>query len=159
MAGKKRPGAAAAPDASRELVITRRFDAPRDLVWKAWSERERAMKWWGPHGFTLTHLEWDQRPGGAWRAVMRSPDGREYPQHGVYKEIRPPERLVYTFIWDEDGPESEMLVTVTFAERGGKTDMTFRKGPFTSRESQKGEEGGWGETFERLAGFLARNGG
>ncbi|MGH7719513.1 MAG: SRPBCC domain-containing protein [Gemmatimonadaceae bacterium] len=139
---------------ARELVITRVFDAPRDLVWKAWTERDRAIQWWGPKDFTVPLLELDPRPGGAWRAVMRSPEGQEYPQHGVFKEIVPPERLVFTLIWDNDGPGSEMLVTITFVERGGKTEMTFRKGPFTSTEWQKGEEEGWNEAFDRLEAFV-----
>jgi uncharacterized protein YndB with AHSA1/START domain len=138
----------------RELVITRTFDAPRELVWKAFAELEHARQWWGPRGFTVPVLELDSRPGGAWRAVMRSPDGEDYPQSGVYREIVPPERLVFTFIWDNEGPDREMLCTFTFAERGKKTEMTFRKGPFKSAEGKKGEEEGWNECFDRLAAHI-----
>jgi uncharacterized protein YndB with AHSA1/START domain len=68
----------------------------------------------------------------------------------------PPERLVFSFIWDDDGPGSEMLVTVTFAERRGKTEMTFRKGPFRSDAEREGEEGGWNETFGRLQAYVEK---
>src|SRR5438128_491207 len=99
----------------RELVITRVFDAPRAVVWKAWTDLDRARQWWGPKGFTLDALEVDPRPGGAWRAVMRSPDGKRFRQHGIFKEIVASERIAFTHIWDDEGPQSEMLVTVTFA--------------------------------------------
>ena len=79
----------------RELIITRVFDAPRDLVFKAWTEPERLAQWWGPEGFALPFLELDMRPGGAWRACMRGPDGTNFWQHGVCRELVPPERLAY----------------------------------------------------------------
>lgn len=139
----------------RQLIITRTFDAPRDLVWKVWTDIEHARHWWGPKGFTLPFLEVDGRVGGTWRATMRSPDGRDYAQHGVFREIVPPRRIVYTFIWDAE-PEHEMLVTVEFTERGNTTEMRFVQGMFDSAESRDGHEGGWNEAFDRLAGHLAR---
>ncbi|PYO49356.1 MAG: hypothetical protein DMD72_05185, partial [Gemmatimonadetes bacterium] len=84
----KRVGASSAAPA---LVIKRTFDAPRDLVWKVWSDPDGARNWWGPNGFTLPFVEMDQRPGGKWRARMVSPDGKDFWQHGVYREIVPPE--------------------------------------------------------------------
>ena len=143
--------------AGRELVITRVFDAPRDLVWKACTEPEHAVHWWGPKGFTVPEIELEARPGGTWRAVLRSPDGKDYPQHGVNREIVPPERLVFTLIWDEEGPDSEMVCTFTFTERGGQTEMTFRKGPFTSSQSYDGEQEGWNECFDRLEQYLEKH--
>ncbi|HEU4641170.1 MAG TPA: SRPBCC domain-containing protein [Gemmatimonadaceae bacterium] len=150
MTARERSGVADA----RELVITRTFDAPRELVWSAWTERERAMRWAGPKDFTAPELEGDVRPGGAWRTVLRSPDGEDHPQHGVYLEVVPPERLVFTFAWDS-APENEMLVTVTFTERAGKTEMVFRQTGFPSVESRNGHEGGWTQAFDRLAEHLA----
>ena len=108
----------------------------------------------GAKRFHRTRARADLRPGGAWRAVLRSPDGKDYPQHGVYREIVPPERLVFTLIWDNEGPDSEMLCTFTFIERGGQTEMTFRKGPFRSAESQRSEQEGWNECFDRLEEFV-----
>jgi uncharacterized protein YndB with AHSA1/START domain len=135
---------------ARELVITRTFDAPRELVWKAWTERARALHWWKPKDFTTPVLEMDVRPGGRWRVVMRSPEGQEYTQRGEFREISPPERLVFTLAWGTDAPEDEHLVTVTFAERGRQTEMTFRKGPFTSSSQRRGEHDGWNEAFDHL---------
>jgi uncharacterized protein YndB with AHSA1/START domain len=84
--------------AEREVVITRVFDAPRSLVFKAWTDPEHMARWWGPTGFTNTICELDARVGGAWRIVMRSPAGIEYPCGGVYRGIVEPERLVFTNI-------------------------------------------------------------
>ena len=146
----KKSGAAGATPA---LVIKRTFAAPRDLVWKVWSDPDLAKNWWGPNGFTLPFVEMDQRPGGKWRAQMRGPDGKDLWQHGVYREIVPPEKTVYTFIWDAE-PDHEMLVTVLFAARGNKTDMTFRQEGFASTDEKAGHEDGWNQTFDRLSVFL-----
>jgi uncharacterized protein YndB with AHSA1/START domain len=142
-----------ATDASYELVIKRTFDAPRELVWRAWNDPEHARQW-GPKGFTTPEREMDPRPGGAWRALMISPDGTHYRQHGVVREIVPPERLSFTFIWDDE-PELEMLVTVTFEERGGKTQMTFRQTGLPSAASRDGHREGWNEAFDQLGEVIA----
>ena len=81
----------------RELSITRVFDAPRELVFQAWSDPKHVMSWWGPRGFTMMSWTMDFRPGGAWRGCIRSPEGLDYWSQGVYREIVPPERLVFTF--------------------------------------------------------------
>ena len=146
-----------APATGPELLITRTFDAPRELVWKAWTDPEHARRWWGPTGFTAPEIELATRPGERWRAVMVAPDGRRYPQHGVMREIVPPERLVYTFVWSER-PEHEMLVSVTFEERGGKTEMTFRQTGFLTEVERDDHRGGWGETFDRLELALRESG-
>jgi uncharacterized protein YndB with AHSA1/START domain len=146
------------PRDDRELVIIRTFDAPRDLVWKAWTDPERIAEWMAPAGFTIPFNEGDMRPGGAWRCHMRAPDGVEHRCSGVYREIVPPERLVFTHAWlDEDdhrGPET--VVTVTFIERDGRTVMSFRQGLFQSTASRDGHGGGWAECFDRLDAMLAR---
>jgi len=147
-----------AKSAETELVIRRVFDAPRALMFKLWTEREHAVHWWGPKHFTVPHLETDVRPGGAWRACLRSPEGRDYWQHGVFREIVAPERLVFSFIWDDE-PDHEMLVTVTFADHSGKTEMTFRQAPFTSVESRDSHVEGWNECFDRLEAYVARSSG
>src|ERR1700687_5943436 len=112
-----------APHADLELVITRIFDAPRELVFKAWSEPDRAIRWWGPHGFTTAHCEMDVRPGGAYRVCVRSPEGTEHWQRGICREVVEPERLVFTFAWeDAQGmPGHETVVSVTFAEHGARS--------------------------------------
>lgn len=142
----------------RELVITRVFDAPRDLVWKAWTEPERIKQWVAPRGFTIPVAEGELRPGGAWRSCMRQPDGTELWVGGVYQVIDEPKRLVLTHAWlDEHGKAGpETLVTVTFTERAGKTEMVFRQSGFDTVESRDGHAGGWNECFDRLAELLAK---
>lgn len=143
----------------RELVITRVLDAPRDLVWKAWTENERMKQWSAPKGFTIPVSEGDLRPGGAWKACMRKPDGTELWLGGVYREIDEPKRLVFTHAWlDENGnPGPETLVTVTLTERGRKTEMNFRQSGFDSVESREGHAGGWNECFDKLEELLAKS--
>lgn len=142
--------------AEQELVITRTFDAPRALVFEAWIDPRHAINWWGPRDYPATHMEIDARPGGRWRHRLRSTaDGRELWHDGVFREVVPPERLVFTFSWEEEGERGlENLVTVTFAEEGGRTRMTFRQTPFRSADERAGHEGGWTSTFDRLDGHL-----
>jgi uncharacterized protein YndB with AHSA1/START domain len=101
-------------------VITRVFDAPRRLVFEAWTRPEHLMRWWGPRDLTLSRCEVDLRPGGAWRFVLRALDGNEYGFGGEYREILPPERLVYTFRFD-GAPGAEAVETLSFVEKDGKT--------------------------------------
>ncbi|HEX8235026.1 MAG TPA: SRPBCC domain-containing protein [Abditibacteriaceae bacterium] len=141
----------------RELVITRVLDAPRSLVFAAWTQREHLVRWSAPRDFTITFCDGDLRPGGAWRSCMKSPDGTDYWVSGVYREIVPDERLVFTHVWDEeDGtPNRETLVTVSFADANdGKTKMTFQQTGFASTASRDGHEGGWTESFDRLTALL-----
>ena len=144
--------------AERELVITRVFDAPPDLVFKAWTEPEHLERWQGaPRGFTVTAHKVEFRPGGAYRLCMRSPEGVDHWLQGVYREIVEPERLVFTHAWlDAQGkPGTETLVTITFTKRGGKTELTLHQTGFMSVESRDGHQGGWTSTFDRLAEYLA----
>jgi uncharacterized protein YndB with AHSA1/START domain len=142
--------------AERELVITRVFDAPRDLVFKAWTDARHAKSWWGPRDYPATHLEMDVRPGGVWRGRLRSTnDGKELGLGGVFREVVAPERVVFTFAWEEEGERGlETLVTVTFAEQDGKTRMTFRQTPFQSIEERDGHRGGWSSSFDRLEEYV-----
>ena len=143
--------------AERVLVITRVFDAPRELVFKAWTDGRLARNWWGPRDYPAVALEMDARPGGAWHGRLRSVDtGQELPLGGVFREIVAPDRIVFTFKWDEEGERGlETLVTVTFAEQNGKTAMTFRQAPFQSDQERDGHSYGWNSTFDRLADHLA----
>ena len=159
--GAKSPRAAKKQKTSSRppaLVIKRTFDAPRDLVWKVWSDPEQAKQWWGPNGFTLPFVEMDQRPGGKWRAQMRGPDGKDMWQHGVYREIVPPERIQYTESFDEWAEQGSALITTTLAERDGRTTLTcVSLAP--SREVRDavirtGMEHGAAETYDRLADML-----
>jgi uncharacterized protein YndB with AHSA1/START domain len=142
--------------AERELVITRVFDAPRELVWKAWTDPELAKQWSGPRGFTAKDFSLDPRPGGEWHLTMHSPETGKLTNRGVVRDSVEPERLVFTFAWDNDDgtPGREMLITITFVERDGKTEMTFTHGVFESAEDRDGHSEGWNESFDKLADHL-----
>jgi uncharacterized protein YndB with AHSA1/START domain len=149
-------GTDTAATAERELVVTRIIDAPRTLVFKAWIEPEHVARWWGPQGFTTTSCKMDIRPGGAYRVCMRSPDGVDHWKRGVYREIVPPERIVFTFAWeDSDGkPGHELLTTVTFAEYGTKTKLTLHQAMFETVERRDDHRGGWTSCLERFADYV-----
>ena len=113
------------PTADREIFITRVFDAPRELVWEAWTNPEHVANWWGPLGFTTTIENMDVRPGGEWTHVMHGPDGTDYPNHSVFLEVVKPERIVYSHGGSrEDGPEARFLSTWTFEAIGAKGQQT-----------------------------------
>jgi uncharacterized protein YndB with AHSA1/START domain len=162
MAGTNAKGEARGNFAEREVVITRIFDAPRALVFKAWTDPKHLKRWWGPKMFTNPVCEVDARVGGAWRIVMRGPDGVDYPCGGVYREIVEPERLVFTNIaTDNDGnPILDGLTTVTFAEQGGTTKLTLTTRAVALVEYAaaylQGMEAGWTQSLESLAEELAK---
>jgi uncharacterized protein YndB with AHSA1/START domain len=108
--------------ANREIVTTRVFDAPRELVFRAWTEPDHLMKWWGPKGFTNTFQEFDLRPGGKWRLVMHGPNGADYPGEFVFVEITGPERLVLEHV-----SQPKFRLTVLFEDIAGKTKVSFRQ--------------------------------
>jgi uncharacterized protein YndB with AHSA1/START domain len=113
--------AAADVRSDREIVASRTFDAPRDLVWKMWTEPAHMEKWWGPNGFTTTTQKVDVRPGGEWVFVMHGPDGTDYKNHIIFRELLKPERIAYSHV---SGPVFDS--TVTFSEDGGKTTVDVR---------------------------------
>lgn len=153
---------AGAAAAGREFVFTRMVDAPRPDVFEAWTDPQRLSRWWGPNGFTNPVCELDLRPGGAIRIHMRGPDGTVYPMLGTFHEIDPPERLIFgSTALDENGHALfDVVDTVTFTERDGKTEVTVR--PSVSRVTPAaapylaGMEQGWNESLSRLADYLAR---
>ncbi len=141
--------------ADRVLVIKRIFDAPRALVFQAWTQKEHMDQWSAPEGFTIPFSEADLRPGGKWRAHMLAPDGSEHRLSGVYTEIAPSELLAFTHAWEEvDGSRGpETLVTVRFTDHADETMMTFEQSGFTSIESRDGHAGGWNQCFDRLSQY------
>jgi len=143
--------------ASRELTVTRVFDAPREVVFAAWTDAAQAAQWWVPQGFTTISCDMDVRPGGAYRACMRSPEGTRHCRRGVYREVVRPERLVFTFAWeDSDGnPGHEMLITVSFAEIGSRTRLTLHQTMFETIEARDDHRRGWTSCLERFAEYLA----
>ncbi|MBW3581884.1 MAG: SRPBCC domain-containing protein [Euryarchaeota archaeon] len=152
---------------SAEIVVTRTFDAPRERVWKAWTDVDQMKSWWGPKGFTVPKAHLDIREGGKFHYCMRAPDGKEYWGTGIYEEVSPPERLVMTDSFsDPDGNvvhastygiegdyPLEMQVTVTFEDVDGKTRLTLRHSGLPAGGGQ-GESSGWNEMFDRLTTHL-----
>ncbi|HZC46299.1 MAG TPA: SRPBCC domain-containing protein, partial [Candidatus Acidoferrum sp.] len=124
-------------------------------VWKAWTDPEHLMRWWGPRGFKTLVSAMDVRPGGGWRFCMRSPDGRDDWQQGVYREIVEPERLVFSYALEDAAgkPGHETLVTVTFADEGAKTRITLHHGVFETVVVRNDHVRGWGEALDRLAEY------
>jgi uncharacterized protein YndB with AHSA1/START domain len=145
--------------AAPELVIERVFDAPRETVWRAWTDPVEMLQWGGPRSHPMTQAEGEFKVGGKWRACLRSVEsGEDLWQGGVYHEIVKPEKMVYTFHWeDDDGkPENEMLITLTFTEEGSKTRMMFHQTEFRSVEQRDRHRGGWSSVFDRLEEFLTK---
>jgi uncharacterized protein YndB with AHSA1/START domain len=160
---------------SADFVIARMFDAPRDLVWKCFTEPERMAEWWGPKGSTIVSSKMDFRVGGTYLGAMRDPAGNVMWGKFIYREIEPQQRLVWVHSFSDEGggltrhPMSptwplEMLTTVTFDEEGGgKTKVTLRWSALNATAEEQatfdaahdGMRGGWGGTFERLDAYLA----
>jgi uncharacterized protein YndB with AHSA1/START domain len=142
----------------RALIITRLFDAPRDRVFAAWVDQDQAGQWWGPKGFASVGCTMDVRVGGAWRRAMRDPDGVEHCARGVYREIVAPERLVFTYAWERNPKRTghETLVTLTFIDRGGKTELILRQELFETVAARDDHRGGWSGCLDRFADYLAQ---
>jgi uncharacterized protein YndB with AHSA1/START domain len=157
--------------------ITRVFDARRELVWKAWTEPKQMKQWWGPRAFTNPVCEMDVRPGGAYRLVMRAPDGVDYPVKGVFREVVKAERLVMTMdpsehpdAWhdlvnpkrkkEDKNPAGEMLQTVTFEDVKGKTKLTvrtrFKSVAIRDAMLKMGMTEGWSQSMDRLEELLLK---
>jgi len=153
---------------SNDLTITRIFDAPLKIVWKAWTDPEEVKNWWGPKDFTSPVIKIDLREGGTSLYCMRSPEGQDYWSTGVYKEIIPLKRIVSTDSFaDEEGnvvPASnygieedwplKLLVTVTFDEEDGKTKLKLRHEGIPAGENRDLTEAGWKESFDKLSKYL-----
>jgi uncharacterized protein YndB with AHSA1/START domain len=144
------------------IVMSRTFAAPRALVWKACTEREHVARWWGPREYTNRVLEMDVRPGGRWRIEQSGADGRVHRFKGEYREVREPERLVNTFIYEDDAgsfDDRPVIEEHTFEERDGATTMTTvsRFGSVADRDAMaaSGMEQGARESLDRLAELLA----
>lgn len=145
----------------REIVITRLLNAPRELVWKVWTEPEHIATWWGPNGFTNTIHKMEVKPGGTWEYMMHGPDNTDYPNRIAYSEVIKPEKLVYAHDDGSGNEEETFHVTVTFDEQDGKTNLTMRL-VFSSAairnkvvEEYGAVEGG-NQTINKLEKYLER---
>ncbi len=155
-----------------ELVITRDFDAPRDLLWKAWTEPKHVMAWWGPKGFTSPACKIDLRVGGKFLSAMRSPQGDVIWGVGTYRELVKPERIVVTDSFANEKGEVvpgthygmsasfplELLITLTFETISGGTRMTLKHAGIggLSDADREGMRQGWSESFDKLAVYLKK---
>ncbi|HEY7467006.1 MAG TPA: SRPBCC family protein [Dehalococcoidia bacterium] len=155
----------------RVLEINRMFDAPRERVFAAWTEPERFAEWWGPRGFTTPFCEIDLQPGGLMRFCMRSPEGQDIWCGGVFRDVTPPSRLLYTvYFTDVNGEQVapteygasadwpvEALVTVQLNDYGGKTNLTLLHHAAGGTDAEfEGANEGWNQSFDKLAEYLAR---
>jgi len=144
---------------ARSIVTMRVINAPRELVFDAFTNPDHLARWWGPNGFSITTHAFDMRPGGEWRLTMHGPDGRDYENRIVYDEIVRPERIAYSH--GGDGGAAMFKSTITLEDLGGKTRLTMR-GVFPTKKDRDrvaetyGAVEGAKQTLERLADFLAR---
>ncbi len=147
--------------ADREIVLSRLLNAPRELVFDAWTDPKHIVQWWGPRGFTTTSHEMSVTPGGTWRFVMHGPDGRDYKNKIIFIDVVKPERLVYRHAGEEDHEDVRFHVTVTFEAKGSKTLLTMHSLFETAEERNEvvtkyGAIEGGKQTLERLAEFVER---
>lgn len=142
------------------ITFTRVFAAPRELVYQAWTDPKHVAQWFGPRGFTVPHCELDVHVGGRWRIDMRAPDGTVYPNQGVYLEVDPPKRLMYSDVVEDgtawgDTPPPSSTVELIFEEEDGQTILTSisRLHSMEARDAmiEMGAIAGWEETWDRLA--------
>jgi uncharacterized protein YndB with AHSA1/START domain len=150
-------GNTASQMAERELTIERVFNAPRPLVFKAWTESEHMAQWFGPRDFKSTVVKNELRPGGAYRIHMLGPDGDHWMQ-GIYSEIVPPERLVMEGGWaDAHGNLTRpvTILTLTFEDQNGKTKLRLHQTGFESVTARDAHNTGWNSSFDCLAEYLA----
>lgn len=136
--------------ADEELLIEREFDAPVTLVFRLWESRDHMLRWWGPEKFTAIDFDWQLTPGRSWRGLMTSKQFGLSRFGGVIREVERCKRIVFTFQWDEDsGRDLATVVTVTFAEKDGKTLQTFHQTPFSTVALRDSHVGGWNSLFNK----------
>jgi uncharacterized protein YndB with AHSA1/START domain len=131
-----------------DLVVTRVFNAPRHLVFEAWTKAEHVSRWFAPRPLTMSSCEVDLRPGGNFRFVMRAPNGVEYPFDGAFREVVVPERIVFTGSVHEG---NATVTTITFAEHDGKTTLTMHQTFTFESDATRGAKQGWTATLDQLA--------
>jgi uncharacterized protein YndB with AHSA1/START domain len=157
------PAAQTLSNTNRTVILTRLFDAPRALVFKAWTTADMVQKWWGPGEYPVAHCTMDARPGGVFYIEMRGPDGNPFPEKGMFSEVVPPEKLVFNsgaFLDAQGNPQVETLNVVTFEDADGKTKLTLHATvtklapgfPFVLEPM----EAGWNEGLDQLAQLLAQ---
>jgi len=151
----ERDAAAGGSDRGPVLKLTRWFDAPRETVFRAWTDPEWMTRWFGPRDATCPHAETDVRVGGAFRLCIRSSDGKDHWAAGTSREVDRPTRLIFSWKWEfDDAPPEEMLIELEFVERDGGTEMTLTQTRFGSEAGRDAHERGWTSAFDALAESL-----
>ena len=136
--------------------MTRTVPAARETVFEAFTSAEVLRQWWGPAGFTVASLDYDPRAGASYRIEMQPPEGDAFFLVGEFREVDPPSRLVYTFVWEEPDPDDvDYLVELTFEDRGESTEVIFRQGTFKTEARRELHRDGWTDTFDKLERHLA----
>ena len=147
--------ASSTPGTEITLNLRRIFKAPRKKVFRAWTDPEELKKWWGPEGYATPSAEVDLRVGGKYRLGMRKlPDGEIFYLSGIYREVRPPERLVYTWRWEAQPEHGETLVTVEFREVGDSTEVVLTNERFPTEKARDDHNRRWSGCLDRLAKLL-----
>lgn len=140
------------------LELGRTIEAPRATVFQAFTEPDALADWWGPEGFAIPSLEFPAREGEAYRIEMSPPEGDPFFLVGEFREVSPPERLVFTFVWEEPDPDDvEMCAELGFEDLGDSTRVTLRQTPFKTEARQELHRDGWGDSFDKLEAFLRRS--
>ena len=138
------------------LEMTRALPVAPSVVFGAFTEPDELAKWWGPEGFTTPSMEFDPRVGGIYRIEMQPPEGDSFYLTGEFREVDPPARLAYTFIWEPPDPDDvETLVELSFRELGGSTEVAFTQGPFKTEARRELHRGGWTDSFDKLERLLS----
>ena len=143
-------------DTELTLQVARTFEVSREQVFAAWTDPESVRRWFGPREFSNASADLDVRVGGAYRIAMRSPDGETFYVVGTYREVSPPERLVFSWGWEGSPDTPESTVTVEFFERGGGTEVVLTHVGLADATSRDNHQEGWEGTLERLAAELTR---
>jgi len=137
------------------LRITRVLPAPRTDTYRAMTNPGELTKWWGPRGFTIPSIDFDPRVGGTYRIAMQPPDGDLFHLSGEFWEVDPPARLAFTFRWEPPDPDDrETVATLSLEEQGSETEVLLVQGNFQTEERREIHEGGWTDSFDRLAELL-----
>jgi uncharacterized protein YndB with AHSA1/START domain len=137
------------------LTLKRHYPAAPEKVWRAWTDPQAIAKWWGPGGYDpVSVVEVDVRAGGRFRMVFGGPQGTEHECAGIYKEVVPHRKLVFTWCWPNSTPERVSQVTILFNKAAGGTDLEFRHEQFFDEAARDGHQRGWTETFVKLGQFL-----
>jgi glutathione S-transferase len=141
---------------ANSLRVTRKINAAVERVFEAWTDQDRLLSWFCPKSMEVADASVDFRVGGRYRVSMRSPEGRTFTAVGEYREIEPPNRLCFTWDWEEeDYGVGETLVTVELVERSGSTEVVLTHGGFANQEAVESHTEGWNSCFDRLESLLA----